>query len=112
MVELDGFSHDCGIAPVVPLPELEAQYRHGLRILAVRRVGGDKVAAQQGRQAEKLDMGSRHLDHPHVVGYVTARDRLAPKTRRQPHPRQHASGVTGESADQSAPRFHRGRRCP
>ena len=79
MVELDGFSHDRGIATVVPLPELEAQYCYGLRILAVRRVGGDKVAAQQGRQAEKLDMGSRHLDHPRVVGYVTARDRLARK---------------------------------
>ena len=76
MVELDGFSHDRGIATVVALPEFEAQYCYGLRILAVRRVGGDKIAAQQGRQAEKLEMGSRHLDQPHVVGYVTACYRL------------------------------------
>ena len=64
MVELDGLSDDRGIATVVPLPELEAQHCHGLRILAVRRVGGDKVAAQQGRQAEELDMGSRSSRSP------------------------------------------------
>src|SRR5580693_4228420 len=34
MVELDGFSDDRGIATVVPLPELEAHYCYGLRILA------------------------------------------------------------------------------
>ena len=31
MVELDGFAHDRGIAAVMPLPELVAQYRNGLR---------------------------------------------------------------------------------
>jgi hypothetical protein len=73
VVELDGLVHDRGIAAVVPLPELLAQDGDGLRILAVGRVGGNEVAAQERSQAEELEVGSRHLDRDYVVGYVTAR---------------------------------------
>ena len=49
MVELDGLSHHSGIAAVVPLPELVAQYRYRLGILPIGGIGGHDVPAKQGR---------------------------------------------------------------
>ena len=57
MVELDGFSHDSGIAAVVPLPELIAQDRYGLRILPIGGIGGHEVSAEQGRSARGTGNG-------------------------------------------------------
>jgi hypothetical protein len=58
MVELDGFPHNHGIAAVMTLPELVAQYRHGLGILAIGGIGGQNVPAQDGSQPEELEMRS------------------------------------------------------
>ena len=51
MVELDGFPHNRGIAAVMPLPELVAQYRYGLGILAIGGIGRHNVPAQDGSSA-------------------------------------------------------------
>ena len=60
----------------MPLPELVAQDRHGLGILAIGGIGRHDVPAKDRCQSEELEMGSRHLVHNHVVGHVTASDRL------------------------------------
>jgi len=48
MVELDGFPHNRGITAIMPLPELVAQYRYRLGILAIGGVGRHNVPAQDG----------------------------------------------------------------
>src|SRR5947209_5343720 len=59
------------------LPELVAQYRYRLGILAIGGIGGHNVPPQDGSQSEELEMRSGHLVDNHIVGDVTAGDRLA-----------------------------------
>jgi hypothetical protein len=48
VVELDGFPHNRGIAAVMPLPELVAQHRYRLGILAIGGVSLHDVPPQDG----------------------------------------------------------------
>src|SRR5208283_5741219 len=53
--QLQGAADHSGVAVVVPLPELVAQNHHWLRILALRRVGGNKSPSQQGGHAKVVE---------------------------------------------------------
>jgi hypothetical protein len=76
VIELDGFTHDRWITTEVTLPEFVAQHCDGLWILAIGHISRHDVPAQEGRQSQELEVGSRQLIHDHVVGYVTTRNRL------------------------------------
>src|ERR1700722_1958733 len=53
--QLDGFAHHGWIAVKVPLPEIVAENNHLLRLLTVRSIRGEKIAAKHCRQAEELE---------------------------------------------------------
>ena len=52
-----------GVTTIMTLPELVAQHSDGLRIFPIGCIGRHKVSAQQRVQAQKLEVGSRHLDN-------------------------------------------------
>lgn len=74
MGELNRPAHHSRIAVVILLPELVAEHRHRLRILALRRIRRTKDSAQHGRQAEIAEVISREEDRPNVIGHIAAGD--------------------------------------
>ena len=64
--QLNRASHHLGVSIEMALPERITENRDGLRVLPFGRVGRNKRATQQGRDAEITSRVTRHVDRRHV----------------------------------------------